>query len=358
MVYNRSEVVERALAANGGANTPGMCQAWTRSIIGAHAVGDFDGDGDADAVDGWKSEPDSAKHYDRNPPAGVPVAWSGGGSGFGHRAVSVGNGRIASTDAGGRGIIAIQSIDWFERNWGMNYLGWSDTMSGIPIPNGVKVKHSYLDVVSWNCRIDNPVDNVRSAITVMSDKFSPDMFYIYEGSHLFDALDGLGYQVFQLKPKKRRKGLTPNNGNVIALVRNGVLVVKSRTFSMSREWLGPLMGRKQAPRVYRTIKVMKRKTVWKTIGAHFPFGTKPRRESVRWIRKMIIETVLKRPVIAFGDYNFNKMHVTNNVGNKVGAKVAGKRIDLAVYKNCELIKEVELGAYGSDHSARYYRFKR
>ncbi len=136
MVYNREEAAKRAEASK--TNSPGMCQAWTRTMFGAPAVGDVDRDGDADAVDGWKSEPASKRHTDRNPPRGVPVAWSGGANGFGHRAISLGNGKIRSTDAGGRGKVATVDLDWVEKNWGLKYLGWSETISGQQIPLGPK----------------------------------------------------------------------------------------------------------------------------------------------------------------------------------------------------------------------------
>lgn len=132
MVYNREEAAKRAEAST--TNTYGLCQLWTRTQYGAPSVGDQDGDGDADAVDGWKSEPLSERHTDRNPPRGVPVSWSGGSRGFGHRAISLGNGKIRSTDAGGAGKVATVSLDWPEKTWGMRYLGWSDTISGIVIP--------------------------------------------------------------------------------------------------------------------------------------------------------------------------------------------------------------------------------
>lgn len=133
MVFDREEAARRAEAST--TNVPGTCQNWTWNIFGAHAVGDVDSDKDADAVDGWESEPKSAQHPgDRNPPRGVPVAWSGGSHGFGHRAVSLGRGKIRSTDAGGSGVVATVDLDWPEKNWGLHYLGWSETISGETIP--------------------------------------------------------------------------------------------------------------------------------------------------------------------------------------------------------------------------------
>jgi hypothetical protein len=132
MVYNREQAAKRAEASR--TNVVGMCQNWTWNIFQSHSVGDVDKDGDADAVDGWKSEPKAKRHTDRHPPRGVPVAWSGGRNGHGHRAVSLGHGKIRSTDAGGPGRVATVDLDWPEKTWGLKYLGWSETISGIQIP--------------------------------------------------------------------------------------------------------------------------------------------------------------------------------------------------------------------------------
>lgn len=120
-------------------NTPGTCQLWTRTQFGAPSAGDQDRDGDADAVDGWRSEPVTARHSDRNPPRGVPVAFSGGSRGYGHRAISLGGGKIRSTDmtaTGYRaGVVGTTTIAQIERSMGVKYLGWSETITGTPIPN-------------------------------------------------------------------------------------------------------------------------------------------------------------------------------------------------------------------------------
>lgn len=131
-----SEMIRAANAQT--TNTPAACQHNTWVLYQSHAVGDVDHDGDADAVDGWKSEPASARHTDRKPMIGAPGAWSGGSGGFGHRAPCVGydkNGEplFRSTDAGGRGVMATKPLSFFEEVWGLHWLGWSETISGDPI---------------------------------------------------------------------------------------------------------------------------------------------------------------------------------------------------------------------------------
>ena len=136
-MYNREEAALRAEKAT--TFGVGMCQLWTREIFGAPSAGDRDRDGDADALDGWLSEPSAHRHpEDRNPPRGVPVSFNGGSRGFGHRAVSLGNGKIRSTDMSGSyytpGRIGTCTIADIEKAMGVRYLGWSNTITGQVIP--------------------------------------------------------------------------------------------------------------------------------------------------------------------------------------------------------------------------------
>lgn len=148
-------------------NTPGYCQAWTDYVFGAPAVGDQDGNGRANAVDGWKSEHGHQHDGDRNPPRGVPVAYSGGSHGDGHRAVSLGNGKIRSTDAGGEGVVATVDLDWPEKTWGLSYLGWSDTISGqeIPLPPPTRVTEFHESGPAYDVSLlDKAVANGRHGV--------------------------------------------------------------------------------------------------------------------------------------------------------------------------------------------------
>ena len=126
-------------------NTPGMCQLVTRTWLDAPSVGDVDRDGMPDAEDGWRAEPLKWRHPgDRMAPLGTPVSWTGGSRDAGHRALSLGvpkgasECRIRSTDAGGSGRVATVTLSWVEKNWGLTYVGWSESMSGILIPKAEK----------------------------------------------------------------------------------------------------------------------------------------------------------------------------------------------------------------------------
>lgn len=130
----KKEALAEAKGMVGDDYPKGRCQEFTRDRFNAPPVGDVDKDGRSDAEDGWKSEPFRARHTDRNPEPGSPVAWEGGSHDDGHRAIADVDGYIISTDAPVAGKIGRVHLDWVERNWGLHYLGWTDTISGKEIP--------------------------------------------------------------------------------------------------------------------------------------------------------------------------------------------------------------------------------
>src|SRR4051812_27558969 len=70
-----------------------------------------------DAATAWRNVDTGAKRRTRKPPRGSAVYWTGGSSGYGHIAISLGGGRVRSTDAAGSGRVATRTIGWFDRNW-------------------------------------------------------------------------------------------------------------------------------------------------------------------------------------------------------------------------------------------------
>jgi len=113
-----------------GTYTPGMClQAVSK------AVGAFDLQSDRPgwytfALRGWQNTPDDRRHYDRTPPKGAVVYFSASSNGYGHIALSLGGGRIVSTDVPRNGQIGVTTIDAICDAWGRTYLGWSDSFMG------------------------------------------------------------------------------------------------------------------------------------------------------------------------------------------------------------------------------------
>lgn len=110
-----------------------MCQAYCVTRAGTGAVGDYDGDGAADAQDGWKKAKAKGKvvlakdiNNLKDVPAGTFCYWEGGSHGYGHVAISIGNGRIQSTDAPTWGRIGQVDISWISQHWGngLKFVGY------------------------------------------------------------------------------------------------------------------------------------------------------------------------------------------------------------------------------------------
>lgn len=121
-------------------NVPGACQAYTRGYYNAPSAGDFDGDGAADAEDGWKKEPLVARHSDRVGRKGYPASFLGGSHDNGHRAIFVNPGIVRSTDFNGvtkrydAGNVGNGTVAQVEAAMNVTYTGWSETIDGFPIP--------------------------------------------------------------------------------------------------------------------------------------------------------------------------------------------------------------------------------
>jgi hypothetical protein len=76
--------------------------------------------------------------HSSTPPRGVPVWWTGGSRGFGHVAISAGDGFVISTDTGGRGHVGRTSIAHITNAWGQTYRGWTEDINGVRVyrPSG------------------------------------------------------------------------------------------------------------------------------------------------------------------------------------------------------------------------------
>lgn len=81
------------------------------------------------AEDAWRRWGGQHKG-DRRPPAGAPVYWHSPRHKYGHIALSVGGGRVRSTDWPRDTYVGEVSIDEMTRRWNLVYLGWSDRFSG------------------------------------------------------------------------------------------------------------------------------------------------------------------------------------------------------------------------------------
>lgn len=110
-------------------NLPGYCLQQSRDWADIDALY-------PDAATAWRNVDKGAKHRDRRPPRGSAVYWIGGSRGFGHIAISLGAGRVRSTDAGGAGRVETRTLGWFDRNWpSLKFAGWSWDINEVTIPH-------------------------------------------------------------------------------------------------------------------------------------------------------------------------------------------------------------------------------
>ena len=115
MVF-RAAIVARN-AENDRTNVPGMCLVQCRTWADIPARY-------GDAITAWLNT-NQRFPGDRKPPRGSFVFWSGGSHGHGHIAVSLGNGKIRTTDVPRSGLVTTVDLEWIERNWHLRYAGWA-----------------------------------------------------------------------------------------------------------------------------------------------------------------------------------------------------------------------------------------
>ena len=122
-----SNAVETVTAAKSSTyNVPGHCLQWAReqADIPSKYV---------DAATAWHHAT-GRRPADRNPPRGAAVYWTGGSRGYGHIAISLGNGKVRSSDAGGTGEVATVPIRHISAEWNLRYAGWANSINGYRIP--------------------------------------------------------------------------------------------------------------------------------------------------------------------------------------------------------------------------------
>lgn len=111
-----TQAIQNAL--NTSRNPVGMCDHQVATYYG------YSSSGYATAIAHWNAIKD--KHPgDTNAPAGSLVFWSGGSSGAGHVALSLGGGKIVSSDYPRAGITSQTTIDAISNGWGEHYMGWA-----------------------------------------------------------------------------------------------------------------------------------------------------------------------------------------------------------------------------------------
>lgn len=114
----------RGFAASGRANWKNLCQ---RHVANAYGLprGHYNS-----ASIAWRSIPKDFKYPgDRSFPAGALVYWTGGSSGHGHVALSLGNGTMTTNDSSGR-IVIWSNSKMFQYYGKLQFVGWAQPYFG------------------------------------------------------------------------------------------------------------------------------------------------------------------------------------------------------------------------------------
>lgn len=277
----------------------GMCQAFTVTAFGTGGVGDFDGDRDADAVDGWKAATKRVHAKDIKDftkiPAGVALYWSGGSRGFGHAAVSIGGGQMVTTDrsSGRVGIAPIKGW-WSGSHHFLGYVlveGNGHTLTDPPKPAKIRF-------VTWNVALNFKRAGLADRTNRIARKLKGwrvDFVAVQEcptsgdGSVLFPKLKGIDLD--------KRVG---SHGRYV-IFRSSVTTV--------HDWVSLNFGEKRATVVYATIRGHEKVIV----NCHSRSGSDAatRAHRGRWANKVIDASlafakghdVSAQDVIFLGDFN-------------------------------------------------------
>jgi hypothetical protein len=123
-------------SAHGPKFGTGECMLRNRLLVDAPAIGDYDGDGMADAEDGWKFA--KRKHPTtrvNDIPGGCFVWWGGGSHDNGHVAFAPIEkpGYCWSTDIERAGYFDLVPIGRITAEWGLPLRGWSEDIDGVTV---------------------------------------------------------------------------------------------------------------------------------------------------------------------------------------------------------------------------------
>lgn len=215
---------------------------------------------------------------------------------------------------------------------------------------------AFMTMIAWNIFVGTSVMQARTALRSMIEAFKPEVFGLMEATNLYGDLNGLGYEVIQLRPSRLRKRNVAETANIAVMVRKDIPIKGRYVLRMKEFWLGPNLKKPHDPRVYRWVKIKWKGRTWKIGVAHVPFGKEARTETKRSLVKWFASTLPGRPTVLLLDANMSKAELEKALGTKVDAEIDGHRIDLTVYKNCELKSIKNLGKGPSDHPAMKYEF--
>ncbi|MGY2703351.1 glycoside hydrolase family 25 protein [Nocardioides sp. HB32] len=89
-------------------------------------------DGSPSAADAWsRARHKHAVTNVKDIPRGALIWWTGGSHGWGHVAISAGDGKCWSTDIGRSGYFDLVDLDLIHTKWGLTLVGWSEDIDGV-----------------------------------------------------------------------------------------------------------------------------------------------------------------------------------------------------------------------------------
>lgn len=392
--FTRTAALKRAKAARGKSYPAGWCQAFTVGIFGTGGVGDYDGDGAADAEDGWakakrngKVVPASKIKNLNDIPAGYMLYWSGGTRRFrngrwitfGHAAVSAGKGKTITTDLPTHGKVGTYGISALTKRWGMKFLGYV-----IVEGNGHDLrdapKPAKIRGVQWNVALKTPRHDTKKRVARQVKRL--------------DAWR-LDYAAFQECPSSGDGKLLLDKMGGIGLTKrvgsHGRYIVFRGSVTTVHGWTSRVFGGKRGTIACATIRGHK-KVIF---NGHPISGSTAKAKLAReqYAKYMIRETleyaekhdVTEKDVIFLGDFNggefaavarnfgFGRMRTyaksrtvatrTYNAWGKRSRNLAGGQLDyglahLSVLRGKKILKQRNFYTYkAADHNAVFYEIQ-
>lgn len=179
-----------------------------------------------DAAEQWAAA--KYKHTDDDPPAGFPVFWTGGGHGYGHVAISLGDSRIRSTDCTTTNDVSDCDLSWPRTHWGLTYAGWTEDLAGTRLPyspgtgpsNPNDIETGDLAIVTANGLLNGRAEPDMSADVIASLAYGVefDVIELLDG-WAFDEDTGAWYSTDYLYPRLPN----PDNPNGIQVSDTAVV---------------------------------------------------------------------------------------------------------------------------------------
>lgn len=206
-----------------------------------------------------------------------------------------------------------------------------------------------LRLITWNVYEGHKPDDVLAALTKLVEDHNPDVLVLQECSFQDKLYAVPGYRVFHKPLDHPGHGVRGEDADSAVLVRADIAVRRHRWRKMKMSWKGPDHGIPHEPRVYQTMLLGVRGRTWKLGGGHWPFG-RAQLETKAWVIAWFRSAMPKRPTVYTGDLNCTVRGLARVLW-AAGAKAAGHRIDLAIYRNCRVKDEMALPMLGSDHHA-------